>query len=132
MELTDGQIISIAGTLVGAIVVLWRQMHTHQKDVHDSLVEQHVKTEKELQKCNEGHQETNRQMLEFSREMGELKGRQAGIESLSTRVLNEVHAAITDRGNHITTSQTGELRDDPRDLDRLPGGGLDLGEQDKV
>lgn len=130
MELTDSQIASIAAMLVGAIGYLWRAIVQNQKEIHRSLIDQNAKTERELAKCNEGHVETNRQLLEFSREMGELKGRQNGIENLSNRVLTEVHAAIIEGSSR--SSKTDQSGADTGNARELHSGGLDLGQPNEA
>ena len=66
-------------TLSGVVVFLWRQITTNYQ-----------KTETKLDLCEQTHYKTQELIVGLTREVGELKGRQQGIDELAKEVLKAV------------------------------------------
>lgn len=66
-------------TLSGVVVFLWRQITTNYQ-----------KTETKLDLCEQTHNKTQELIVGLTREVGELKGRQQGIDELAKEVLKAV------------------------------------------
>ena len=92
VDISEPILTAVGVTLSGAIGVLWKVVSANYKD-----------TKVKLDKCEEGHTETNTRLLEISREVGKLEGRQSGVEALSQSVLNQIHTSITDARNSGVT-----------------------------
>lgn len=80
-----GMLGTAVATLAGAIAYLWRQSN-----------ESNLRVEKKLEACEESHKETQTTIVCLSRELGELKGKQAGIELLAKQVLEVVKGNESD------------------------------------
>lgn len=80
MELTDGQVVAVAGGLCAAIGALWRVVASNMK-----------KTEAKLAQCEEGHAATTVKLLEYGEKLGEVRGEIEGIRGLSGQVLEQIH-----------------------------------------
>lgn len=88
-----GDELTIAGILAAAVIALWR-MH----------VATAKKTEIKLEKCEEGHKESNDHIIKLTERVGYVEGRQDGVESLSRQVLDTVHQAVIDGSSGISQS----------------------------
>lgn len=65
--------------LAGVVVLFWRM-----------LVDSNKRTEEKLSKCESKHEGVSTQFSDLRAELGFLKGRQDGIESLANQVLTTV------------------------------------------
>lgn len=72
-------VLPAATVLAGVIALFWKVISKH-----------HIDTKTKLDMCEEKHEETNTQLLTLTGKVGELEGRQNGIEHMSTAVLEEV------------------------------------------
>jgi len=82
-----GELVTLVGAcfaaLVGVIGTLWRV-----------IAKRHIGTEKKLERCEQGHRETGKRMIQMSSQIGHLEGRFEGVESMSAAVIKEVRSAI--------------------------------------
>lgn len=87
MEFTPGTITATIGALVSAILYLWRQQVEAAKDTRSKL----ERTEKRL--FDEGEK-----ILDLTREVSLVKGRQEGVENLANQVL-EIVRGVDESGS---------------------------------
>mgnify|MGYP002634551002 FL=1 len=73
----------ITAILVSAIAALWKVLQMQY-----SKVETRLSTK--LDKCEEKHEEVNMSLLTLHSQLGELRGRQQGVEDLASQVLRVV------------------------------------------
>ena len=79
MTLDISMILGGFGALTAVIGYLWREHINDKKAV-----------ETKLEKCESSHVESVKSTLELTREVGELKGRQEGVNSLARQVLEMI------------------------------------------
>lgn len=72
-------ILPAGGVLGGVVAMFWRIIAKH-----------HNHTEEKLEACEVQHKETTDTLILLKGEVGELKGRQDGIEKMSADVLDEI------------------------------------------
>jgi hypothetical protein len=79
---------AVFAALIGAIGTLWRVLHTQNLNVEKRLTTK-------LDQCEEKHGEVNQKLLNMAIDLGELRGRQDGVNSLAEQVLAVVADKIT-------------------------------------
>jgi hypothetical protein len=88
----------ITAILVSAIAALWKVLQMQY-----SKVETRLSTK--LDKCEEKHEEVNTSLLTLHSQLGELRGRQQGVEDLASQVLRVVAESRVNT-NELTTKTT--------------------------
>jgi len=83
MVITDAQIVAGASAVVlgltSAIGILWR-----------SFLSKNKQTEEKLSHCETQHDESAKQVLTLTEDVGELRGQLTGIKQMSESVLQEI------------------------------------------
>ena len=74
-------------TLTGAVAALWKAMNDRSSKMETRLT-------LKLDHCEEKHGEVNSTLLTMAQELGELKGRQEGINTLAEQVLSVVASEL--------------------------------------
>ena len=82
----------ITAILVSAIAALWKVLQMQYSKVETRL-------SAKLDKCEEKHEEVNADLLTLHSQLGELRGRQQGVEDLASQVLRVVAES------RVTTSE---------------------------
>lgn len=95
MELDRTMVLTGFGAMATVITALWAMVRSNMKQSE----RRSERTEAALDDCEKRHKETHVQILDLTRQLGEVKGKQDGINELAHAVLRTVAGSVKGKKN---------------------------------
>ena len=90
ISVSTTEVVAAITCLGGAIGVLWMSLQKTIAGKIEHTEKLYAETAKKLDQCEVKHDEVSLKMVQMSSEIGELRGRQAGVTELAKQVLEVV------------------------------------------